>query len=75
MRLAAGDGLQRALGVMPGVPQGAALELERFAELFTQLRSAGYSGDGALEVAQRVLAGDESSPKASVRFARVYGDS
>ena len=71
MRLACAAGFQQ---VLDDLPLDDAPGLERFAELFTQLCSSGYSGAGAAQLAQQVLNGEAAAPRQSIRFARIYGD-
>jgi hypothetical protein len=71
MRLACAAEFRQGLDRLPLVDAGA---LERAAELLTQLRSAGYSGAGAAQLTEQVLSGEAVAPRASARFARIYGD-
>lgn len=46
-----------------------------FLETFENLRSKGYSEEGAFNVAERMTLGQEPMAKKSIRFAKIYDDS
>jgi hypothetical protein len=48
---------------------------DTFLETFENLRSKGYSEEGAFNVAEKMTLGKEPMAKKSTRFANIYDDS